>query len=247
LVQKIGLVTTVFELAAGKGGSYTFSAIAGSSVAAEVLYANGGVYWINCYVPQDSIGYCTSVSLMETINGQTTDLWDFADTYFPAGGMVVNAAGDVFGTVPGDNGQTSYGYVYEWSSTAGFSVLHTFDGVDGSLPNVLRQDAAGDLYGTTAGDGTDNIGTVFKITSKGVFSVLYTFPIGAEGPTGGLTLDSSENIYGTTSGSVFKISSRGVESVIYSGTVGAGLVMDTSGNLYGTTTYGGSKQLGSVF
>jgi uncharacterized repeat protein (TIGR03803 family) len=171
---------------------------------------------------------------------------DFLDSYPPIGGIVVNAASDVYGTVSGDYGQTSYGYVYEWSPTSGFSVLHTFDGVDGSFPEVLRQDASGNLYGATAGDGTDNNGTIFKITSTGAFSVLHTFPIGTDGPSGNLTLDSSDNIYGTTGGSVFEVTAKGVESVIYSGAVGAGLVMDKSGNLYGTTSEG-ANGLGSVY
>ena len=116
-----------------------------------------------------------------------------------------------------------------------------------TFPNVLRQDAAGNLYGATYGDGANNDGTIFKITSAGAFTVLHTFPTGTYGPTGSLTLDSSGAIYGTTYDSVFKITAGGVESVIYSGAVGAGLVMDKTGNLYGTTGNGGTNQLGSVY
>lgn len=238
---------TVFELVNSKG-TYSFSGIAGGPPTGEVTYADSAVFWIAC--EDDQGPPCFSASLMETVNGQTTTLWNFSDPSNtsdpPAGSLVVNGAGNIYGTVPGDYGQTSYGYVYEWSPTAGFSVLHTFDGVDGSLPNVLRQDAAGNLYGATAGDGTDNDGTVFKITSAGAFSVLYTFPTGDDGPTGSLTLDSSDNIYGTTGGSVFKITAGGVESVIYNGGSGAGLVMDKSGNLYGTNGQG-ANGLGSVY
>lgn len=239
---------SVFELVAGKGGSYTFSVIATpiTGTASEVIYSSGGVYWIDCDDYQDpGVAY-----LQETTKGI---LWTFTGIgdSCPVGNLIVNSAGNVYGAFGGDQGQTSYGYIFEWSPTAGFSTLHSFDGVDGSYPAVLRQDAAGDLYGSTAGDGTDNDGTVFKITAEGVFSILYTFPTGTEGPPfygAGLTLDSSDNVYGTTSDSVFKIAAPGnVESVIYSGIVGVGLLMDKSGNLYGTTYNGGANGLGSVY
>ncbi len=241
---------TVFELDDTKG-NYTFSAIASGPTAGEVTYADGAVYWIGCNDPTYD-GACTPATLNQTIKGQTTILWTFTDSDFPdyfppVGGIVVNGSGDVHGTVAGDGGRTSYGYIYEWSPTAGFSVVHAFDGDDGAFPQVLRQDAAGDLYGTTDEGGASDNGTVFKITAKGTFSVLYTFSVGTDGPTGNLTLDSSGNIYGTTAGSVFKITPKGVESEIYSAEIGAGLVMDKSGNLYGTTSSGGLNSLGSVY
>lgn len=97
--------------------------------------------------------------------------------------------------------------------------------------------------------------------------VLYSFAAnGSDGiaPLAGLVMDSSGNLYGTTSsggaggnGTVFKITAAGSESVLYSfGTDDAGiwsanpqagLVMDAGGNLYGTATTGGAKGYGAVF
>lgn len=241
---------SLFKLTAGKNGSYSYSVVPGGGGVAtqigEVSYSVGGIFWINYY---SCIGLGEG-DLYETVNGQSTDLWAFTDYnsfwWPPIGNLVLGSTGNVYGVDPGDGGQTTYGYIYEWSPTSGFSVLHTFDGIDGATPNVLRQDASGNLYGTTAGDATDNSGTVFKISSAGTFSVLYTFPTGADGPSGNLTLDSSDNIYGTTANSVFKLTASGVESIIYSGEAGAGLVMDKSGNLYGTTDEG-ANGLGSVY
>jgi uncharacterized repeat protein (TIGR03803 family) len=80
-------------------------------------------------------------------------------------------------------------------------------------------------------------------------------------PYGGVTKDTSGNLYGTTSaggssgfGTVYKLSKTGHETVLYSFTGGAngsepytGLVMDNSGNLYGTTRAGGSSGAGTVY
>ncbi|MBU2830279.1 choice-of-anchor tandem repeat GloVer-containing protein, partial [Acidithiobacillus ferriphilus] len=78
------------------------------------------------------------------------------------------------------------------------------DGNDGDQPNGgLVMAASGNLYGTTIGGGTDNLGTVFKITPSGVESVLYSFGGGYDGsssPNGGLVMDVSGNLYGTADG-----------------------------------------------
>lgn len=84
-------------------------------------------------------------------------------------------------------------------------------------------------------------------------------------PNGGLVIDASGNLYGTTTsggatnqGTVFEITSAGSEQVIYnfcklgSGCPDgagpyAGLAIDSHGNLYGTTREGGSAQGGPVF
>jgi len=141
----------------------------------------------------------------------------------------------------------------------------------GSAPNVpyagLIADEAGNLYGTTELGGTSKQGTVFELspTPGGIWTqtVLYSFAGGADGaqPHGGLLLDSSGNLYGTTNfggnakclngcGTVFKLtqgSSTWTESVLYTFSGGsdgqqpnARLLLDGQGNLYGTTMQGGN-------
>jgi uncharacterized repeat protein (TIGR03803 family) len=101
------------------------------------------------------------------------------------------------------------------------------------------------------------------------YTVLYSFTGAEDGayPTGGLTLDSAGNLYGTTygydgyfgsgttAGSVFEVSSAGHFTLLHNFGAGgaegawpfAGLVRDSSGNLYGTTSGGGSSSRGTVF
>lgn len=76
---------------------------------------------------------------------------------------------------------------------------------DGSSPNGdLIVDRKGNLYGTTAGGGQYNYGTVFKLmpkTSGGwAETILYNFagtPDGAY-PSGGVIFDAAGNLYGAT-------------------------------------------------
>jgi len=68
----------------------------------------------------------------------------------------------------------------------------------------MVRDAAGNLYGTTYGGGSNmNGGTVFKVSATGKETKLYTFcsqngcADGAN-PDGGLSMDAKGNLYGTT-------------------------------------------------
>jgi len=161
--------------------------------------------------------------------------------------------------------------VFRLSLAGQETVLHEFTGgTDGASPQGrLVMDKAGNFYGTTTAGGISNAGTVFKVTRKGIETVLYSFtgkPDGAN-PVAGLAIDSSGNLYGTTTaggsngnGTVFKLAIPTVsggewtEEVLYSfgkGTDGtipvAGVTRDSSGNLYGTTSAGGAHGYGTVF
>jgi uncharacterized repeat protein (TIGR03803 family) len=121
----------------------------------------------------------------------------------PQGGLVMDAAGNLYGTT--DTGGTGGGgTVFELSPSGGgwtFSVIASLSGVHGSGGN-LAFDSAGNLYGTTLNDGAYQYGNVFKLTPSGgqwTYSDLYDFTGGNDGgePFAGPTLDPSGNIYGT--------------------------------------------------
>src|SRR5208337_1859466 len=98
------------------------------------------------------------------------------------------------------------GTVFEFNPTSGaLSTLYSFSGPDGAYPfGSLIMDAAGNLYGTTNGDGSDNDGTVFELTpvsgTPWTLTIRYAFsgPDGAW-PYGGLLMDAAGVLYGTTS------------------------------------------------
>jgi len=133
---------------------------------------------------------------------------DFNDGGVPRGGLVMDAAGNLYGTAS-DGGTGRGGTVFELSPSGGgwsFSVLASFSGIrGGGSRGSLAFDSAGNLYGTTWGDGAFGYGNVFKLTHSGgqwVYSDLYDFTNGNDGgaPPAGVTLDSAGNIYGTAGG-----------------------------------------------
>jgi uncharacterized repeat protein (TIGR03803 family) len=152
------------------------------------------------------------------------------------------------------------------------TVLHHFSGGSPNQPQAsLISDASGNLYGVTGVYGVgcvSNCGRVFEMSPSGsswTFSTLHVFRGGNDGsaPQAALTMDSSGNLYGTTStgggtcslqgggcGTVFKLtrSSAGkwTETVLHrfnktsDGSIPLGsLILDSSGNLYGTTQFSG--------
>jgi uncharacterized repeat protein (TIGR03803 family) len=91
---------------------------------------------------------------------------DFAGGDGPLGGIISDAAGNLFGTTAfGGNG---FGTVFKLDVNGGFSVLHRFAGMDGNSPTGrLLADSAGNLFGTTTGGGSQNLGTIFRISGVG--------------------------------------------------------------------------------
>ncbi|MGA8493333.1 MAG: choice-of-anchor tandem repeat GloVer-containing protein, partial [Terriglobales bacterium] len=88
----------------------------------------------------------------------------------------------------------------------------------------LVQGRDGNLYGTSAGDGISDGGTVFKITTKGVLTTLHSFE-GTDGfrPYAGLVQAADGNLYGTTynggtssNGTAFKITPTNRLTVLHS-------------------------------
>ena len=131
-----------------------------------------------------------------------------ADGQQPIGGVVLDKAGNVYGTT--QYGGTGCGVLFEVSpnsdGTWSEQVLHTFGSglPDGCSPTSnLLIDAAGNLYGaaTTGGSGTNGAGYVFEFINSGgswTQNFLYSFNGTADGGSpNAIVFDTAGNIYGT--------------------------------------------------
>ena len=198
------------------------------------------------------------------------------DASVPNGAVVVDAAGNLYGTTLG-GGAKGQGTVYRvappvapataWKT----DILYSFQsGSDGGQPQAeLVFDTAGALYGTTVfGGGVTGgtgAGTVFRLappkTVGGAWTeaVIYRFKGGADGggPQGGLMRGFTGALFGTTAGTVFKLSPGATgwtETVLHKfgpapdgSTSWATPIRGADGALYGTTFGGGANNLGAVF
>jgi hypothetical protein len=133
-----------------------------------------------------AIGICLLIG-SPAVAATETVLYRFPDGGSPQAGLVIDAAGSLYGTAyNGGHALPNYpysaGFIFRLDPPMGahsdwsFTVLHSFaggrfrGGEDGANPVAgLTADASGNLYGTTfAGGGTENNGagwgTIFKIT-----------------------------------------------------------------------------------
>jgi uncharacterized repeat protein (TIGR03803 family) len=186
------------------------------------------------------------------------------DGAYPYSGGVQAADGYFYGTTTGGGTSTACGTygcgtIFKVSAGGTLSTFYNFcslaDCADGYLPvGGLVQATNGNFYGTTATDGVNGYGTVFRITPAGKLSTLHSFA-GTDGsyPLGNLVQGANGNFYGTTNyggvnglGTVFEMTAAGSLTWVYSfdGTHGSypnWLVLASNGNFYGTTSNGGAN------
>lgn len=200
------------------------------------------------------------------------------DGAYPSSGLLKGPQGAYYGTTEGGGSgncgninPSGCGTLYKVARGGTETVLYSFaGGSDGMFPQgTPLSDTAGNLYGVAyqGGGGSCDVGgfsgcgTIYEFTAGGAETVLHDFSGGSDGalPFGSLIMDSSGNIYGTTSeggnsgcteygcGTVFKLGSDGAFSVLHSfsgGTDGGQpmgrLFLGRDGDLYGTTVSGGN-------
>jgi uncharacterized repeat protein (TIGR03803 family) len=205
------------------GFVYNFRAD-GAGPSGLVFDAAGNLYGETQY--GGSAGFGSVFELSPVGSGWVgTTLYSFAggaDGVNPQGGLVLDAAGNLYGTTQtGGTGtgchKPACGTVFEltrsgssWTKTT----LYNFQGgtADAEEPVAgLVFDSAGNLYGTTEGGGVDGgnncgigCGAVFELSPSGggwKESVLHFFTEkGGDGaiPEAGLVIDAAGNLYGTT-------------------------------------------------
>ncbi|MGH6838940.1 MAG: choice-of-anchor tandem repeat GloVer-containing protein [Methylocella sp.] len=193
-----------------------------------------------------------SAAPVETVLHTFCSLPGCTDGRQPQAGLIADSNGNLYGTTTNGGSGTSAactnglgevlgcGTVFKLSPSGTETVLYSFTGgTDGGFPFAgLIADSSGNLYGTTLAGGVSGEGVVFKLTPSGTETVLYSLTGGSDGgaPEGGLTADSSGNLFGTTTigggststrcangfgepigcGVVFKLTPSGTETVLHS-------------------------------
>jgi uncharacterized repeat protein (TIGR03803 family) len=249
---------TVYEVVKGTGTITTLATFNGT---------NG--YYANSPAIMDGSGNLFSTTrwggpgrgtLFEVVHGSgaITTLASFdLPSVSPAGVLITDSSGNLYGTTAGSNGNQDVGTVYEVTQGSGnITTLASFteNANPGGPVSGLVMDGAGNLYGTTSLPAT-----VYEVVKgSGTATTLATLE---DNSYGGPVLDSNGNLFGTTraggdygDGSLFVLP-YGSNSVVtlfsFNGADGqkpvGGLIMDSNGNFFGTTEYGGASNDGVVF
>jgi uncharacterized repeat protein (TIGR03803 family) len=201
---------TVFE-AKRSGHTWTESVIysftggidAINPPAGVTLDTHGNLYGTSSFGGANGVG--TVYKLSHSNSGWTeTILYNFqglSDGQNPVGGVVLDAAGNLYGTTF-DGGDNGGGTVYKLSASGTFTTLYSFSGGYGGPYNKLTLDASGNIYGFTNGDGINGLGSIFKLTASNgsfIFTDLHDFAGGNDGasPYGSVAVDKNGNVFGT--------------------------------------------------
>jgi uncharacterized repeat protein (TIGR03803 family) len=278
MLTKTGKEAVLHRFAGGKDGAYPSAAL--------IMDTQGNLYGTTTAGGSTSGcngSGCGTVFRIDTTHKETV-LHRFTggkDGGEPSSALIVDKAGNFYGTTLGGgdvscNAPYGCGVVYKLTATGKETVLHTFTGSDGEDPDVdsLAIDTTGNFYGTTShgGDPTCACGVVFKLTTTGKETVLHTFKGGTTDgsyPLSGVTLDTKDNLYGTTAlggennaGVLFKISNvSDVDppannfAMLYAFGNGAsdgkqpvgGVIVCSDGKDFGSTESGGSLFYGTLW
>jgi uncharacterized repeat protein (TIGR03803 family) len=263
---------TVFELTPGPEGwsestlhSFTGGADGANPFDSLILDAAGNLYGTaeDGGDPCETYGCGVAFELSPGSGGwNETVLYDFPgamDGYYPIAAATFDKRGNLYSTLS-NGGFEGEGIVYELAKSGGSWNEEVLASVASEPTAPVVFDTTGNLYTTTSLGGASNCGTVVELLhGSWKPKVLYEFPpSGGCRIWGGLALDKSANLYGTTEiggaygmGTVFKLMhSKGgkwTETVLHSFKGGSDgyypqyctPVLDMAGNLYGTTEDGG--------
>jgi uncharacterized repeat protein (TIGR03803 family) len=239
-----------------------FCRVAAAAVGVAILAACGPA---NELRPQAASTGIAANRQRTTLPGEVA-LWSFtggADGANPLGGVVADAAGNLYGAAS-DGGAHDYGTVFELTrsgSSYGERTLATLSKLSGIYPQgTLVLDSSGTIFGTAVEGGKYGYGTAFRLSTKGDGRerVIWDFGNGTDGrePFAGLVFGTNGVLYGTTQygglhgdGTVFKLTPSGreyIEQTLWSfgGYDGRyptqSLMLGADGAIYGTTGGGGS-------
>jgi uncharacterized repeat protein (TIGR03803 family) len=245
--------------------------------AAPLQSANGTLFGTTWYGGSGGNGTVFSLGPRGGSGWKESVLYSFqgtADGSAPAGSVVADRAGDLYGTTYKYDGDND-GVAFELRKHAAWkdSVLYTFTNNGGGEDPYagMIMPAKGNLYGTAIESGPNDGGVAFELVlgtkHRWTEKALHAFGAPGDGnaPYGGVIADKRGNLYGTTvfggaanAGIVYELSpsksGQWKEKILYSFTGGSdgqypsgSLTLDATGNLYGATSNGGQDGYGVIF
>ncbi|HEY2588598.1 MAG TPA: choice-of-anchor tandem repeat GloVer-containing protein, partial [Tepidisphaeraceae bacterium] len=259
---------TAFEIVAGSGTATalaSFNGVNGKRPEAGVTFgAAGDLFGTTSLGGANNDG--TVFEIAKGTNTITTlASFNGTDGLEPWAAVILDPSGNLYGTASG-GGDANEGTAFEIAQgSSAITTLVSFNETIGGLDPLaaVMADSSGNLYGTTYSGGTGGNGTVFVIAKgSNSCSLLASFDgTNAADPYGGVALDASGNLYGTTYagginglGTLFEVAegSNAVTTLVsFDGANGSypesAPTLDGTGNLYGTTAGGGSYGYGTVY
>ncbi len=242
---------TVFKImpdGTGFAVLHSFRGSDGSSLLGGVIIGSGGVLFGTTY-----FGGTSHLGTLFKLNPDGTNfavLHSFTTNgnggIFPRSSLCRASDGVLYGTTE-QGGASGFGTVFKINPNGtGYSVLHSFSGVNDGHPNAsMIQAAFSVLYGTTRD------GSIFKINTDGTgYAAFSNFNLFFQRAP--LVQASDGDLYLPTGFGVYKIHTNltGFTS-LHSFTGGdasiAGLIQCSDGSLYGTAQYGGTANMGGLF
>jgi uncharacterized repeat protein (TIGR03803 family) len=205
----------IFKISSGGAFAslYSFSALSAGSVSTNaavpnaLLLARDGAFYGT--TQQGGVGGAGTF-FKYAASGGFTQIYSFNGSspsnnpITPDVALVQGANGNFYGT-SAFGGAQGGGCVFAITNTGGVTLLHSFPQLQAGAGATLALGADGNFYGTTAANRLKSEGTFFRMSPTGdafgayTFSPLDTKSANADGanPSGGLTADSSGNLYGT--------------------------------------------------
>jgi len=174
-----------------------------------------------------------------TPDGTVTILHTFTgpEGAYPLCALTQGRDGNLYGSTGGGGPYRSNGTVFQLTLDGTYTLVHSFNGIDGDTPfAALVQGKDGLFYGTTYEGGPDDIGTIFSLASDGTYQQMHTFD-GTDGvePASPLIFGSDGNLYGVTT----EGATRNIGGTIFRLTMPDTSTPTTSISLQGTTDAGG--------